>query len=591
MTTKRNHPPRLTSQLFRVSAQHPAHATSLTSSNLNIIRDRSLALDIRKEPITTKISGSIPGILSTNLSAAIGDLGRGCYNPSFSRNLISEDSVLKAGYRVIRDSNEEPVYTLIKQGMPPLVFRGNTEGTFSISGTDFRRHFQQLYSTAHHTDIDRTSIVSTNRQRERAALYHHDHQTCLGHVHHERIITAIRSGLLTHVPYTEADIRNAQVIYGPCTLCSRTKGTRHRQTGHYPDTPTAPGDHLAGDLFTIMGVLFSIITCRLIKLRCVSRLSNKDASEITRVIRDTVNVWKGYGGRPKILSWDQEPALVHCASEIWAQHSLRLRFTSPDAHERTAERDVRTIKEHVYASILGLKHAVDDGMVEGLVRDTVTLLNFLPNSELPDASPCAVLDGDRLNYERWRRVHAGQVAELKIPYPDKKGTRKEIGYVIGHQGDNPIVRLLPKGKRLVIRSGHIRVLEKSQGIINLIEQGITGAKRQKFNDLLTEINDFYSEPDDEHPNVLPTLKIRALPVVCSQLLPQSPSEPQTTTTHLREARTLTAGITTIRQNQTFRGVPKMKPSQKCRSNTKHQILPRNRCHTQRNHHLLSEPVR
>ena len=148
-----------------------------------------------------------------------------------------------------------------------------------------------------------------------------------------------------------------------------------------------------------------------------------------------------------------------------------------------------------------------------------------------------------------------------------------------------------KGKRLVIRSGHIRVLEKSQGIINLIEQGITGAKRQKFNDLLTEINDFYSEPDDEHPNVLPTLKIRALPVVCSQLLPQSPSEPQTTTTHLREARTLTAGITTIRQNQTFRGVPKMKPSQKCRSNTKHQILPRNRCHTQRNHHLLSEPVR
>ena len=137
--------------------------------------------------------------------------------------------------------------------------------------------------------------------------------------------------------------------------------------------------------------------------------------------------------------------LVHCASEIWAQHSLRLRFTSPDAHERTAERDVRTIKEHVYASILGLKHAVDDGMVEGLVRDTVTLLNFLPNSELPDASPCAVLDGDRLNYERWRRVHAGQVAEFEIPYPDKKGTRKEIGYVIGHQGDNPIVRLLPKG--------------------------------------------------------------------------------------------------------------------------------------------------
>ena len=74
------------------------------------------------------------------------------------------------------------------------------------------------------------------------------------------------------------------------------------------------------------------------------------------------------------------PALVHTAAEIWAQHGLRLDFTSPDSHERVAERDVRTIKEHVYASILGLNHAVDDEMVEGIVRDTVVLLNFLPNS-------------------------------------------------------------------------------------------------------------------------------------------------------------------------------------------------------------------
>ena len=157
----------------------------------------------------------------------------------------------------------------------------------------------------------------------------------------------------------EADVRNAQIIYGACPQCSKTKGTRHHQSGHYPDYPSTAGEHLAGDLFNIMGILFSIITCRLIKLRCVTRLKNKGVSEITRAIRDTVDIWKGYGGRPKVLSWDQEPALVHSASEIWAQHGLRVRFTSPDGHERVAEREVRTIKEHVYASILGLNHAVD----------------------------------------------------------------------------------------------------------------------------------------------------------------------------------------------------------------------------------------
>ena len=134
-------------------------------------------------------------------------------------------------------------------------------------------------------------------------------------------------------------------------------------------------------------------------------------------------------------------------------------------------------------------------MVEGIVRDTVTLLNFFPNSETTDGTPRTYLDGERLDYERWSRVYAGQVAEFELPYPKQtnRGTRKEVGYVIGHQGDNPIVRLLPGGKKLVIRSSHVTVLEKSQGIIALIKQGIRGAQRQRFNDLLSEIDEFFGE--------------------------------------------------------------------------------------------------
>ena len=148
-------------------------------------------------------------------------------------------------------------------------------------------------------------------------------------------------------------------------------------------------------------------------------------------------------------------------------------------------------------------------MLHGIVKDTITLLNFLPNSETVDGTPRTFLDGERLDYARWSRVYAGQVAEFEIPYPKQlnRGTRKEIGYVIGHQGDNPIVRLLPAGKKLVIRSGHLRVLEKSPAIVSLIEQGISGAKRQRFNDLLSEIKDFFDNPGEEpqqepHPRVV-----------------------------------------------------------------------------------------
>ena len=386
-------------------------------SNLNVIRDRAIALNIRKEKVATRISGSIPGTLTSQVSAELGDLGRGCHDPQFSRNLISEDAAIRAGYRVTRDSSADDKYYLHKEGRKPLVFTSNGEGTFSITVREFRKHFADLYAVAHMTDIDRTTLVFTKRQRERAERYYFDHSHSLNHLHHDKVILALRKGLITHAPYTEADVRNALIIHGDCQFCLRSKGTRHREIGHYPTMPDRPGEGLAGDLFTIGGTLFSVVSCRLIKLRCVTRLQNKGAAEVTRAIKECVDIWKGYGAKPKTLSWDQEPALVHCAAEIWARHSLKLEFTAPDAHERVAERDVRTIKEHVY---------------EGIVRDTVTLLNFFPNSETMDGTPRTFLDGERLNYERWTRVYAGQVAEFELPYAKQanRGTRKELGYVI-----------------------------------------------------------------------------------------------------------------------------------------------------------------
>ena len=102
-------------------------------SNLNVIRDRDLALNIRREKVATRISGSIPGTLTAHVSAEVGDLGRGCYDQGFSRNLISEDAAIRAGYSVSRDSSRYNRYYLKKEGRQPLVFSANAEGTFSIT--------------------------------------------------------------------------------------------------------------------------------------------------------------------------------------------------------------------------------------------------------------------------------------------------------------------------------------------------------------------------------------------------------------------------------------------------------------------------
>jgi len=236
---------------------------------------------------------------------------------------------------------------------------------------------------------------------------------------------------------------------------------------------------------------FLLVTCRLIKLRFVKQLRNKSTAQILLGIASYVDLWKGFGFKPAFLSFDNEPALVHAKDEIFAKHGLRMDFVAPGAHEKVAERDVGTVKRLVYTNIMDLGHAVDQRMVRGIVEDTIRVLNFLPNSETGFEAPRAFLDGERLDMGRWSRCHAGQVGEFTIPYPSG-GDRKEICYVLSHSGDNARVRILPGGEE-VTRSGRFTPMEKTPAIIAMIEQSISGARRQQYNDLLSEIKDYEEE--------------------------------------------------------------------------------------------------
>ena len=464
------------------SACDPDHIIFDPAANSHVIRDRCLALDINENGPITRIKGSVPGCIEVRTHGTLGDMGTGPVSASFSKNLVSESAALAAGYHVLHDTRVCNEYRLIKEGRPPLVFRANK---------DFMAHFPNSYEIpTYSTDVDRSQITFTKPQRDRADLYRKHHATTLAHAHDDRVIAALENGSLIDVPYTAADVRNSAVIHGPCPQCLQAKGTRHQQTGSYPRQPSAPGEFLAGDLFQIMGVFFYLVTCRLVNMRIVIRIKNKSASQIMSATSTALDIWKGFGASPKVISWDQEPAMVASAHEIWAKHGVRLDFTPPEGHEKVAERNVRTIKEHVYASILTLGHAIDDTMLEGLVRDTTTMLNFLPNINVDRSSPRTILDGERLNYKRWSRFSAGQVGEFEIPYPDhSKGTRRELGYILCHQGDNAVVRLLPSGKRTVVRSAHFTPLEKSTAIVQMIEAGIDAAQKQRYNDLIEDISE------------------------------------------------------------------------------------------------------
>ena len=116
------------------------------ASNSHVIRDTTLALDINKSGPITRVHGSVPGILEVREHATIGDIGTGPFSSSFTRNLISESVALAAGYHVVHDTRVANEYRLIKEGRPPLIFKANKEGTYSMPVAEFKSLTVQMLS-------------------------------------------------------------------------------------------------------------------------------------------------------------------------------------------------------------------------------------------------------------------------------------------------------------------------------------------------------------------------------------------------------------------------------------------------------------
>jgi uncharacterized protein Veg len=131
-------------------------------------------------------------------------------------------------------------------------------------------------------------------------------------------------------------------------------------------------------------------------------------------------------------------------------------------------------------------------MIEGIVYDTVTVLNHFPNTATGTESPRSIMDGELWDAKRKTRFWAGMVGEAEVPYGQGAGKHRELVYVLRHNGNNAVVRLLPGNRKAVLRDPHIVEVFKSPAIIKLIEDSITETERQAYTDLLVEM-DAYSE--------------------------------------------------------------------------------------------------
>lgn len=485
-----------------------------------MVKDKALCHDLRSHGSTTRVTGSIPGLLVTKLHGTFGPFGHVAIHESFSKNIVSEKAAIAAGYGVyaswkhavadgvkVAARMRTPGYLLVKRGAPHLHFAATSDGVYAMSAADFISGTERALTVNAVGVSPPGPTLHTSSQRRRADLAYSDHIGCFYHLAYTTTEMALRAGAFENPDYTVFDMGTCKAIHGPCD-CDRIRRTRPAAIGKYRDPPTAPGQQLVADIMFIMSKPYLLVTCRLIKYRIIHRLQGKNAAAVLGAFRKVLDIWKGHGYPTNLISFDREKAVLAIQAELWAVDRVKLSLAPPEGHEKLAEREVRTIKERVYPSLLAMPCRLPAIAVEGFVYDVVRLSNRVPNAETYPETPLTFLGGERLNVKDWRRFKVGDFAHVFKPYNAKSSSpeRYELAFIIGHL-DNGHARalLLPHGKAEVVRDRRLQLVTPTPAHYKMLEDLCKGdagvAYDQLVQDWAAEIKE--DSRDEEHEDPAP----------------------------------------------------------------------------------------
>ena len=445
-----------------------------------------------------RLYGSIPGHLDVHTHGSFAVFGIAPVSPLFQKNILAQNVAEQAGYKVFYD-NKAKAYILRKTGSVALIFKRDRSSLFSMPITEFLRCFSQLYSgriSANSTLAlpSSTRLDLTVSQIRRRDLVVSDHRGPLLHLSMHKTLLGLKSGTLLNSPYTEFDALNA-VDTMPCNDCTLVRGTRPPAIGSFPMPPTAAGQYLAGDIFYVWNKPFLLITDRLTKFKIVVSLAAKTMHAVQGGIRKILDVWKGFKCTPQFLSFDREKSVLALQADLWKTDSLQILAQPPEGHEKLAEREVRTIKEQLYANLVNLPCRLPRTAVTGLISDIVTLQNSVPNNETFPNTPRSILTGERLDLAKWSAFSAGSFGHFYVPYNGGKGQRYELGYILCHDNYLPKVLLLPKGEVTVIRDRRFQVVAPTSAHYRMLDDLCSGQDKAFYEDLFQELQeDFGSAP-------------------------------------------------------------------------------------------------
>ena len=365
------------------------------------------------------------------------DFGRAYFMPDCKVNILSLDAV-RCLYNVTYNDISN-TFTLTSKSSPAI------KHVFNCQNGLYLLNVQPNMTSASDYCMLSTRLNKKEREIARKAR---DLHIAMGHPSDSTLINSINNSTIMNVPFTRADLENANELFGHCTQCQQAKCHDTTPRESLFRTPSLIGDLIHIDTFFISEselspnktgsnatLEFLITVDHRSDYVYIVPLSSRTEAAYLGALTKVIQHYSINNHTIKKIQSDNERGVIAAASTLTTRFpNIEFHFVPAGDHCHRAERFILTVKEHFRASLFGLKYNLIPTHKILLVKYIGFTLNHLTNANNNTQSPGFQFNGKKLNYDFISKAKFGY--PVICPVADKNllkdcDPRGEIGIVLG----------------------------------------------------------------------------------------------------------------------------------------------------------------
>lgn len=433
--------------LLYVTNVNKVQNTEKDSSNMNdnmlvldnactahVVRNISLLTNLEILDTPIHISG-VGGKMKVTQKGILKDFGTAYVAPDSPFNLISFKFLRDMKCKRQLDDAEDMFHISMLNGSI-YTFRMNSEIGLYTTLFDHTSNNKETALVNFRSKLDpqgnRLFSQDEVRRAQDARLLHEK----LDHISDQNLCSSLTYGKILNCPVTCQDVRNANVIFGPCPACIQGKLTNEPASNKaHPVEELGKVIHM--DIFFIKDAQQKQVPY-LMSVEgntgyvIASKLPSKSQTSLCDCIGRIFDHFKSFGHTISKLYSDNEKVFRSIEPFINSK-GASITFSPSGRHERRAERAIRTLKGRIRAALMMLPYKLPRTLFQYLIGNVVSSINMSPNSRSTPASPKEIFQGTKTDFAYHLRSRFGDFVLTKDPNGsnDVTAPQAEHGIIVG----------------------------------------------------------------------------------------------------------------------------------------------------------------